>query len=199
VPGPLAPNVTRVAPPAARRRLAALVGAAVVLGLTLAPLGAPATESLARPSWRCVACGATGASDFVGNVLLFVPLGLLLVRAGTTPRAAALGGALLSAAVELAQAAGIPGRSPALGDLLANTTGAALGAAVAARGAWLAMPPRRAAGLLAGAAGRRVARHARGGRVAARPGPGPGSAAAARTGSSTTPRASATTTAGCSG
>ena len=151
MPGPLAPNVTRAAPPAARRRLAALVGAAVVLGLTLAPLGAPATESLARPSWGCVACGATGASDFVGNVLLFAPLGLLLVRAGTTPRAAALGGALLSAAVELAQAAGIPGRSPALGDLLANTTGAALGAAMAAHGAWLAMPPRRAAGLLAGA------------------------------------------------
>jgi len=94
VPGPLAPNVTRAAPPAARRRLAALVGAAVVLGLTLAPLGAPATEPLARPSWRCVACGADGASDFVGNVLLDrVRFDLPLVDAEPNPSGATARGA----------------------------------------------------------------------------------------------------------
>jgi len=71
-----------------------------------------------------------GWVEFVANVLLFVPLGLLLtvlMRHHVWGAALALA---LSIAVELVQVL-LPERSPSLRDVLANGLGAAAGAAIA--------------------------------------------------------------------
>lgn len=122
----------------------------LVAAATLTPLGRGATTPV---SWTCVACGETGGADFVSNVVLFLPLGFALRAHGATAWRVVLAGAGCSAAVELAQAAGIPGRDAALGDLLANTLGAALGALPGARPQRLTRPPPRVAGGLALGAG----------------------------------------------
>jgi hypothetical protein len=88
------------------------------------------------------------------NLALFLPLGLALRACGLGPwRAAAAAGAC-SVAVELLQAAGIPGRDPTLSDVVANTGGALLGAWAAGRArGWAAPAPGAARRLAAGAGG----------------------------------------------
>lgn len=66
------------------------------------------------------------------NVVLFVPLGffaMLLVRASVPM--VVLGGAVVSAAVELVQAEALPERVASWPDVVANTLGAAVGAVLA--------------------------------------------------------------------
>lgn len=78
--------------------------------------------------------------DVLGNLLLFLPLGL--TAAGTVGRWApvarlavgALSGLLLSVAIELFQL-GIPGRASDVDDVIFNTVGAVVGAAAYAVGA----------------------------------------------------------------
>ncbi len=66
-------------------------------------------------------------SDAVRNLLLFLPLGLLLRRAGRSAAGAVASGAALSAFVEGVQIL-VPFRHPSVLDLLCNTAGAGLGA-----------------------------------------------------------------------
>jgi glycopeptide antibiotics resistance protein len=71
-----------------------------------------------------------GLSDFVGNIALFVPLGLLIPLIwpqlrSLTPVAVIAAGS--SATIELLQLV-IPGRSPSLQDIALNTLGAVIGA-----------------------------------------------------------------------
>ena len=72
--------------------------------------------------------------EFVANVVLFAPLGMLWVLWAGIRRwwFAAGAGLLLSAAIELTQALALPERYPDVRDLVANTLGAAVGAAVVA-------------------------------------------------------------------
>ncbi|MGD2047759.1 MAG: VanZ family protein [Gemmatimonadota bacterium] len=74
----------------------------------------------------CVLCGSEGSADAILNVVLFVPLGLLVAGTKRAPWRAAALGLLISLAVESTQLF-VPGRQPALGDLIWNTLGAALG------------------------------------------------------------------------
>ncbi len=77
-------------------------------------------------------------AEVVANVLMFVPLGLLLASSARTPRPwlAVAAGLALSAAIETTQIA-LPGRVPTVTDVVANTSGAAIGtAAVVAVRAW---------------------------------------------------------------
>ncbi len=91
--------------------------------ITLVPTGdTRSTLSL------CLTCGESGGSGFLLNILLFVPLGALLVQLGVTRVSAALVGFGVSASIELLQAFVVPGRTTALGDLLANGSGALIGA-----------------------------------------------------------------------
>lgn len=84
--------------------------------------------------------------EVVANVVMFVPLGLLLASSArvSRPWLAVAFGLALSAAIETTQIA-LPGRYPTAADVVANTAGAALGAAaVVATRAWRARRARRA-------------------------------------------------------
>jgi hypothetical protein len=110
---------------------------AVIGALTLLPVGSR------RPPYElCVICGERGTADAIANVLLFLPVGFLLIRRFGR-RAGFLGPAVLTVAIELAQHF-LPGRNPSLGDLLSNTLGGVLGALAGSYGPWLAGAPRRA-------------------------------------------------------
>jgi hypothetical protein len=92
----------------------------------------------------CIICGSLGGVDFTLNVFLFLPLGLALrwlTGRWTTTVAVA---ALTTLAVETMQWRFIPGRDASLGDLIANTLGAMLGAWFATGGAKIlhGPPPR---------------------------------------------------------
>src|SRR2546423_15044685 len=100
----------------------ATVAVAAILVLTLAPdSDRPLGEHF------CLICGTFGGVDAVLNVLLFMPLGLGLAVAGTSPRRAIVSMAVLSALIELAQLLVVPGRDATIGDLLTNSIGGALG------------------------------------------------------------------------
>jgi hypothetical protein len=125
-----------------------LLSLLAIAALTLTPQ--PAPDQPVSFGIGCLVCGPMGGADVLANVALFAPLGAALVLAGVPWWAAALAGAGLSGAIELTQYLAIPGRFATLSDLLTNTTGATLAAALTAyRGAWL-RPPDRGAALLTG-------------------------------------------------
>lgn len=72
----------------------------------------------------------TGWIEFGANILMFVPLGFLLTLLFRHPWYGVGLALALSAAAELAQVV-IPSRQPTFRDILANTLGAGLGAALA--------------------------------------------------------------------
>lgn len=124
--------------PVVSRLLLAGLSVTAVLALTLAPRSvvAPARGAFMALAERVgsplVGYFSAGQLESVLNVMLFVPLGaasaLLLGRRlwGFAP----LLGVLVSFGVEYAQVR-IPGRVPDLQDVFWNTSGAAVGAAVA--------------------------------------------------------------------
>ncbi|WIB62049.1 VanZ family protein [Curtobacterium sp. MCLR17_007] len=129
-----------VAPTPRSRRLAttllALYGIGVLLvGFWGSPVDAGAHPGILRvldlahraglPLWF-----GYGALEFTANVLFFVPLGLLVVlRLGTRAWwAGAAAGLVVSAAIEVGQALFLPARFASLDDVLANTSGAVIGA-----------------------------------------------------------------------
>ncbi|MDH3208619.1 MAG: VanZ family protein, partial [Gemmatimonadota bacterium] len=105
------------------RRAAATAWLVTLLVMTLVPT--PSLELFNRPAF-CLLCGAQGSADAILNMLLFVPLGVLMARTKNAPLRAAAVGLALSLGVESAQLL-VPGRQPALGDLVWNASGAALG------------------------------------------------------------------------
>ncbi len=132
----------RLKSPDRLQRLASLAVVAAVLAAVLVPQpGEGAAVSF------CVACGERGVADALRNLLLFIPVGMAAAGWYRASAAAVIACAAMSLGVEVAQL-WIPGRDPALGDLLFNTLGAAAGVALArSRAAWL-RPHRRAAGRL---------------------------------------------------
>ena len=109
--------------------------AAFLVALSLGFVGfftlRPEEASVVLPA-TCVFCGALGGTNFVLNIILFMPLGVSahwLTRRRS--RALALGIAT-TVLVETLQWGVIPGRYASLGDLLANTLGTVIGA-------WLAV------------------------------------------------------------
>jgi hypothetical protein len=110
--------------PSPRTAAFLFVAALALIGLmTLTPSSA----YVATPTF-CVFCGTLGGVDFTLNVLLFVPLGLAL--RWLTGRWIAIVGiaGLTTLAIETLQWRLIPGRDASLGDLIANTLGAMIGA-----------------------------------------------------------------------
>jgi hypothetical protein len=80
-----------------------------------------------------VACGDAGLADLLLNAILFVPLGIVLHRAGARWWVALASGLGISLAIETAQAVVLVGRDATLGDLAANTLGTAMGMALVRR------------------------------------------------------------------
>lgn len=103
------------------------IALALVVAATLWPVPTQAPQSAQTPL-ACLLCGEAGLADFLANILLFLPLGVaLLERTHRWPLVLLMASAT-SAGVELLQFTTIPGRDAALGDLVANTLGGALGA-----------------------------------------------------------------------
>ena len=130
----------------------ALAWAGLILLLTLFPgpeiTGSP--DDL--PSLLCLICGERGGADGILNILLLVPLGIALMAAtGNVIRVTALA-VTLSIAIEMLQGM-IPGRYPALGDVLYNAVGGGAGIGLAAIAKQLLWPSMRLARALTVGAG----------------------------------------------
>jgi hypothetical protein len=108
----------------------AVSGLLLILVMTLYPVPSQAIASASTPL-LCLVCGREGGQDVVLNLLLFFPFAVGLRLLGW-PWIHVVGtSGLLSFSVESLQFLAIPGRDASLSDLLTNTTGGALGAAVA--------------------------------------------------------------------
>ncbi|MCW2776360.1 MAG: VanZ family protein [Frankiales bacterium] len=104
-----------------------LLGAAL---LTLGPLPVRAFDGVVALANRLSPVPVPrGAVERAGNVVLFLPLGLLAALLGHRRPASLLiaGLCLLSMCVELAQYAVLAGRHPSLRDVVLNSVGGALG------------------------------------------------------------------------
>lgn len=109
------------------------------IGVVLAATLAPGSTTTGPPPCAplTLACGDTWGVDLALNLALFLPLGAAAQLSGLRVTRVALLGLALSLLIETLQATLIPGRDPSVRDLLANTAGAAVGAAIAA--AWRAL------------------------------------------------------------
>jgi hypothetical protein len=127
----------------------AVIGSAVLIGMaTLFPT--PGVQS--EPGF-CILCGRFGGTDFLLNVVLFVPFGFALHRSGLTRLRAIAVAFAFTLLIELLQLSIIEGRDAALGDILANTLGGVVGAALAfSHPSWLVPTATGARRLFLGAA-----------------------------------------------
>jgi VanZ like family len=110
----------------------AIIGLLAILVLTLYPSPRQTWVSEHTPL-LCLVCGESGGADVALNLLLFMPMAAGLALLGWPwSRVVALC-ALVSLGVESVQFAAQTGRDASLSDLLTNTTGSALAAALARR------------------------------------------------------------------
>jgi VanZ like family len=133
------------APPRSRRWvLWCLAAYALTAAVVLFSPVSYAVVVVAVAEWLGTQVGLTGFGsgwiEFAANIVMFVPLGLLLTLVFAHPWWGVVFALAASAAVELVQFV-IPSRQPSLRDVLANVTGAAIGAGIA----WLWVLRRREA------------------------------------------------------
>ncbi|HEY4099453.1 MAG TPA: VanZ family protein [Gemmatimonadales bacterium] len=106
-------------------RVVAMAWLAVIGWLTLRPAPDQAAR-VAALHWYCISCGDSGSADIVLNILLFIPLGLaaraLRIRCSRLLAVVVP----LTVMIEVTQGLFLVGRDASLGDVLTNTTGAAL-------------------------------------------------------------------------
>ncbi|MES2177449.1 MAG: VanZ family protein [Gemmatimonadota bacterium] len=122
-----------------------IVGALAIALATLAPSDQPDTaESM------CIVCGQFGGVDAFVNVLLYMPLGAGLALLGRKRVPSMLGMVALTVVIELLQRYLIPGRNGAIGDVITNSVGGALGYFVGSHLGQLLLPARRTATWLSG-------------------------------------------------
>src|SRR5687767_11442474 len=112
------------------------VMAVICLAVLAATLTPAADWDDAKNRLFCVACDQESAADILGNTLLLLPLGFCLSLASVRGYRTAAAAAAFSISIEAAQSF-IPGRTPNLGDVVFNVTGAVTG--------WM-LPRRTAAG-----------------------------------------------------
>ncbi len=118
-----------------RLELAGLALSLLMIAAATLPSGAPSRVHVIT---LCLVCATNGLASAGLNVALFVPFGFFLQRRWRRTARVVRWGFLLSLAIELLQLTVVQGRETAVGDLVANTAGAALGALLAWRpGAWL--------------------------------------------------------------
>jgi len=127
----------------------------MIVAATLTPVAVDSTVVVEQ--WR-FSVGSTPVTDACSNVLLFVPFGMTVaftmpVMLATVWRRAAwatVAGVLLSVCIEWLQSQGVPpGRFATIADVMANGTGALIGALIAVHHDTLARPSPKAARRLA--------------------------------------------------
>lgn len=124
----------------------AAVAAAVIAVATLTPGTVAANPGSYDP--RCRICGPLTGVDVIGNLLLFIPLGIGLAVAGVARSKVATIGAIASISIELMQIV-IPGRDPSIIDVISNTLGAFTGAVFGAHWRLFVLPTKRESTVLA--------------------------------------------------
>ncbi|MCC4249590.1 VanZ family protein [Microbacterium testaceum] len=77
--------------------------------------------------WPATAWVTFDMVEFSANIVMFVPVGCLVLAWGGRPWQGILIGVALSAAIEITQLLALPTRVADVRDLVANTVGAALG------------------------------------------------------------------------
>jgi hypothetical protein len=87
----------------------------------------PQPGEVSPPPSFCILCGSSAVQDIILNVLLFLPFGIGLRVYGLRRWKAVAIALAISTTIELLQIRIIPGRDASLGDVITNTTGAALG------------------------------------------------------------------------
>ncbi len=106
----------------------------VALALSLALIGVatltPGEPSLSQLPALCLLCGEAGLTDFILNVVLFLPLGVAMRASGYQWSTTFLAVVLTTLAVESGQLFVISGRDASAGDIVANTIGGTLGSAL---------------------------------------------------------------------
>jgi VanZ family protein len=100
----------------------------VILALTLTPSGDAPSPAFSF----ALTLARRELADGILNLLLFVPLGTVLAWNSGRVAPATICGALLSFGIEVAQTI-VPGRDPALSDILFNSAGAFVGAIAGCR------------------------------------------------------------------
>jgi hypothetical protein len=109
----------------------AIVWLAVIAWSTLRSAPEQAATVAALP-WYCLACGNSGATDVILNLLLFLPLGLAARALNWPLRRTAASLLALTLLIEVTQGTLLVGRDASLSDVLTNTIGGTIG--------WLAYP-----------------------------------------------------------
>ena len=128
-----------------------LVVAASTGAILLATLHQSGQSTSSGWSWSLTS-GEGALAELLQNLILFIPFGIGLALCGVSVLRATITGALLSFSVEFAQQ-WIPGRDPSVGDIICNTTSAAIGAGlVRFAPRWLTVPPARSGWHALGAA-----------------------------------------------
>jgi hypothetical protein len=131
------------------RRLGVGVIIASVAAIAIATLFPAANPPVT--SHFCLICGYRGGADAILNVILFLPLGVGLALTRVRAKFAVPAIFALSAAIETTQLFLIAGRDAAIGDLVMNTLGGALGFAIGQYAFTLLRPsPRKAFALCVG-------------------------------------------------
>jgi VanZ family protein len=141
------------------RRVGLAIGVVAALAIAVATLMPAAIQpNPGNYDPRCRMCGPLTGVDVIGNILLFLPLGVGLAVAGLTRKAAVRAGAIMSVAIELLQLTVVPGRDPSLIDVASNTLGTFVGVVVGGQWRTLLWPSARASvALAAGAAATYIA------------------------------------------
>lgn len=121
-----------------------MASVALIVWATLLP-GNEIAPQLIPPRW-CLRCGGLWMTDAISNVVLFTPFGIALALRGVSWWRVGLTALLFSFGVETLQALGIPSaRSAALADIITNTTGGLVGAAIVVLWPWVTAPSARVA------------------------------------------------------
>ena len=127
-------------------RVAIAIVVVLILIVTLAPTdsGTPSRFSFAFDF------GRRGLSDAILNFVLFLPLGLAIAWNGLPAVRAGIFGVLLATVIEVVQTV-LPGRDPALSDIILNGVGALAGGLIGRRRHVLLTPTARESTLLTAA------------------------------------------------
>ena len=115
------------APSHARTGVVTWVSVSLALGLVAVATLVPTARSADVVPFWCLGCGDYALSDAVANIVLFVPLGWAMSRAGVRTSLGLAVVVTTTIGVEWLQFRFIPGRVASLADILTNTIGGVAG------------------------------------------------------------------------